>query len=297
MKHRPILLPLFGGESIANAIHEAFDYSLGDITLHQFPDGETMVRIHSCVQDQDVIVIANLDHPNNKLLPLLFTAETARDLGAKKIGLVAPYLPYMRQDKQFHGGEGISSVYFARLVSTYFDGLVTIDPHLHRWHDLNDIYTIPAKALHATDTIAAWIKTHVPDAILMGPDAESSQWVSEIAHKIDAPFLILDKERQGDHSVKVSTPNIALYQNHSPVLVDDIISTGVTMMETVSHLKALEMKPPVCIGIHALFSDDAYENLQKTGAKIITCNTILHASNGIDLKGNLVHAVGAIFEA
>lgn len=296
MKQSPILFTLFGSEHFAKAIHQELGYDLGNISLHQFPDEETSVKINSSVQDRDVILIASIEHPNSKLLPLLFSAETARSLGANKIGLIAPYLPYMRQDRQFHFGESITSKYFANLISNYFDGLITIDPHLHRWPSLSDLYTIPAKTLHATQNISTWIKTKVTNPILIGPDAESSQWVSEIARKIDAPFLILEKQRKGDNRVEASMPDIGTYKNYTPILVDDIISTAATMVETVKHLRSLKLKAPTCIGIHALFSGNAYEALLKAGAgRVVTCNTVLHISNEIDVKDIIIETINTMF--
>ncbi|OGV44370.1 MAG: phosphoribosylpyrophosphate synthetase [Legionellales bacterium RIFCSPHIGHO2_12_FULL_42_9] len=298
MKQSPIVFALFGSDHLAHAIHQELGYDIGKITLHQFPDEEVAINIESLVEDRDAILIANLEYPNSKLLPILFAAETVRELGAKKIGLIAPYLPYMRQDKQFQLGESITSKYFAKLISTYFEGLLTIDPHLHRWHSLNDIYSIPAKALHAIEPISSWIKINVPNAILIGPDIESTQWVSEIAKKTDSPFLILEKIRKGDRLVEVSIPTIGLYQNHTPVLVDDIISTAATMIETINHLKSLKMKAPICIGVHALFSGNAYDDLLKAGPdKIVTCNTIVHASNEIDLKDLMIQSIDTMFNA
>lgn len=296
MKQPPILFSLFGGSHFTNAVHQALGYDIGEITLHQFPDEETVIKVDSLVQDREVLIIACLEKPNSKLLPLLFAAETIRALGSQKVGLIAPYLPYMRQDKQFHSGESITSQYFAKVISNYFDGLLTIDPHLHRWHSLSDIYSIPAKALHATDSISQWIKKNVPNPILIGPDAESSQWVSEIAQKIDAPCLILDKVRKGDNLVETSMPNVELYKKNTPILVDDIISTAGTMIETVIHLKSLSMRAPVCIGVHALFSGNAYEELLKAGAgQIITCNTIAHSSNGIDMNELIINSINTLF--
>ena len=90
-------------------------------------------------------------------------------------------------------------------------------------------------------------------------------------------------------------PNVELYQNCTPILVDDIISTAATMIETVNHLKLLKMKPPICIGIHALFSGHAYEDLLKTSANIVTANTIAHVSNQIDLKDMIIQSIDSIF--
>lgn len=289
MKKTPILFPLFGYATLANKIHDKLHYAIGKITQHTFPDGETVVQIDSNVAECDIVFITSLDKPNPKFLPLIFSAETARDLGAKKITLIAPYLSYMRQDKQFQQGEGITSKYFARIISQHFDDLITVDPHLHRWHSLSDIYSIPTQILHATDDIARWISQNILNPVLMGPDVESAQWVGEIAKKSNIPFLILEKIRKGDRSVEISIPNIERYSQATPILVDDIISTGMTMMETVKHLRALNMKPPVCIGIHGVFADNAYQNLLALGVeKIVTCNTIEHVSNGIDMSNEII---------
>lgn len=285
MKQSPVIFSLFANSCIANKIHQALGYELGNLSIHQFPDEEILVRIDSDVKEREIIFVASIDRPNAKLFSLIAAAETVKALGAKNIKLIAPYLPYMRQDKSFHSGEGITSTYFAKLISGYFDELITIDPHLHRWKSLNDIYTISTKVLHATDPIAQWIKQNVVNPLIIGPDMESEQWVSEIAKNINASFFILEKTRKEDRDVEISFPSMELYQHHTPVLVDDIISTAVTMIQTVKHLKSLNMKSPLCIGVHAIFAGNAYDDLINAGTeKIITCNTIFHHSNKIDIS-------------
>lgn len=296
MSQTPIIFSLFGYDYFADKIHEKLNYEIGKMTQHQFPDEETVIQIDTDINDRDIIFIASLDKPNTKILPLIFAAQTARALGAKKIILIAPYLAYMRQDKQFEKGQGITSQYFAKLISTYFDHLITLDPHLHRWHALSDIYSIPTTLLHATQNIADWINQHIANPVLMGPDGESAQWVEEIAKKAKAPFLISQKIRAGDRSVEISIPNISTYQNATPVLIDDIISTAMTMIGTVKHLKSLKMNPAICIGVHAIFADNAYDDLLSSSVEsILTCNTILHQSNVIDVSDNIIDALENIF--
>lgn len=296
MSQTPILFSLFRYDYFANKIHEKLGYEIGKITQHQFPDEETVIQIDTDVNGRDIIFITSLDKPNTKILPLIFAAQTARTLGAKKIHLITPYLAYMRQDKQFEAGQGITSQYFAKLIAAYFDHLITIDPHLHRWHTLSDIYSIPTTLLHATHNIADWISQHITNPILIGPDGESAQWVEEIAKKAKVPFLISQKIRAGDRSVEISIPNISTYQNATPILIDDIISTAMTMIGTVKHLKALKMNPAVCIGVHAIFADNAYDDLLSTQIQsIVTCNTILHESNVIDVSDIIIDALKNIF--
>lgn len=289
---KPIIFSLFNNDFFADAIKKYCDYEIGEMVLHQFPDEETYIKINSDIRNRKVVFVGSLDYPNEKLLPLLFAAKTARDLEAKEIGLVAPYLAYMRQDKQFNPGEGVTSKYFASLLSQYFDWLITVDPHLHRLHSLNEIYSIPTFVLHAIDPIADWIKNHVEKPILIGPDKESEQWVANIAQKANAPFTVLEKIRISDRMVEVSLPQIEQYKNHIPVLIDDIISTARTMIETLKHLKNLQMKPPICIGVHAVFAGNSYEDLLAAGAsKVVTCNTIKHVSNMIDLSDVITNAL------
>lgn len=279
------MFALPGNEMLANNIAIAIQADLGDIEIRNFPDGETYVRILTRVEDRDVVVVCTLHQPDAKLLPLLFLCNLLKDLKVKSICLVAPYLAYMRQDKQFNQGEAVTSEYFARLLSSLVDRLITIDPHLHRRISMKEIYSIPCEVLHANGLISQWVKKNIPDALLIGPDSESEQWVSEVAKNAGVPFIVLQKIRHGDRNVDVSVPNIEKYKDCTPVLVDDIISTARTMIETVKHLKKAGMKPPVCIGIHPVFAENAYLALVNSGiGKVITCNTILHESNGIDIS-------------
>lgn len=264
----------------------------GFVTLRRFPDGETYVRLESPVRDRDVAVICTLDRPDDKLLPLFFLAATARDLGATRVGLVAPYLAYMRQDRRFTDGEGVTSGYFASLLSRSFDWLVTVDPHLHRRASLAEIYSIPATVVHAAPRVAEWIRATLPKPLLVGPDSESQQWVDAVASMAGAPSIVLEKVRRGDRDVSVAVPEVGRWRDHTPVLVDDIISTARTMIETVGHLHRAGMAPPVCIGVHPVFAGAAHEELLAAGAaRVVTCNTIPHVSNGIDLSGEVARAI------
>lgn len=284
-KHDIIVFALPGNEGMTEALVKRLDAEKGEATLRRFPDGESYIRIHSELKDKCVVLICTLNQPDEKLLPLYFLSKTAKSLGARCVCLVTPYLAYMRQDKVFHEGEGVTSEYFGGLISSFADSLITIDPHLHRRSSLSKLYTIPNKVLHAADNISAWIKENIKNPVFIGPDTESEQWVSEVAANADAPFIVLEKVRHGDRSVEVSIPNLELYGDHTPVLVDDIISTAQTMIQTVKHLKNAGMKAPVCIGVHGVFAGNAYQDLlDAEAAQIVTCNTIPHPSNQIDLS-------------
>ncbi len=292
---KTIIFSFPGNESLSESIIAGMDGEKGNFTLRQFPDGESYVRVLSEVEGKDVCVVCALHQPDSKILPLLFLCNELRDLKVKSIGLITPYLAYMRQDKQFNPGEALTSKYFAKLLSSSVDSLITIDPHLHRRVSMKEIYSIPCEVLHANELISDWIKKNIPDAIIIGPDSESEQWVSEVAKNANVPFTVLQKIRKGDRDVEVSVPHIEKYKKLTPVLVDDIISTARTMIETVKQLKNAGMKPPVCIGVHAVFSGSAYQDLNTSGvSRIVTCNTIKHSSNGIDVSEMIVSVLKTI---
>ena len=287
-----VLFTLAGNQEIADSLIRKLNLEVGHFDLRNFPDGETYIRIQTPVKGKKIILVCTLNQPDNKLLPLYFLAKALKEQGAKQVCLLAPYLAYMRQDKVFKYGEAVTARYFAQLISGFVDSLVTVDPHLHRISRLEEVYSIPTKVLHASQPIADWIKTNIKKPVLVGPDIESHQWVSEVASLAQLPFFVLEKTRTGDRQVEISKPNVQNYTDHTPVLIDDIISTARTMMQTVRRLLEAGMVAPVCVGVHAVFADNAYQDLMATGAgKIATCNTILHPSNEIDLSDLLINAL------
>ena len=282
---KTILFSLPGNQELTAQLAKKMNAEIGECKLRKFPDGESYTRILSDVKGKCVVMVCTLHEPDEKLLPLYFLSHTAKSLGAMCTCLVAPYLAYMRQDKVFHEGEGVTSTYFGKLISGFADSITTIDPHLHRISSLGEVYDIPNRVIHAADAISKYIKENIHNPVLIGPDSESEQWVSDVAKKAGVPFTVLQKVRHGDRDVEVSVPDVEKYKESTPVLVDDIISTARTMIETTEHLKNAGMKPAICIGIHAVFSENAYQDLWDAYVEnIITCNTIPHESNGIDLS-------------
>jgi ribose-phosphate pyrophosphokinase len=280
---KPLIIPLSGGELLAGKLAAALNGDLGELEARRFPDGEAYLRLKTSPKNRSVVIVCTLDRPDDKVLPLLFAAATARDLGAARVGLVAPYLAYMRQDTRFNEGEAVTSAQFAHLLSSAFDWLVTVDPHLHRYRELSEIYRIPAVALHAAPLLADWIKAQVPHPLLMGPDAESEQWVAAVATRAEAPHVVLHKQRFGDRDVQVTVPSLAQWSDRTPVLIDDIISSARTMIETTRGLVAAGVPRPVCVAVHALFSDESYQSLKEVVLRVATTNTVLHETNAIDI--------------
>lgn len=278
-----LLISMPGNERLTAGLAEQLDCETGELNTRQFPDGETYLRFNTDLNKRSVAIVCTLAHPNEKILPLIFAAATARELGASKLGLVAPYLAYMRQDRRFNPGEAVTSRQMAHLISEAFDWMVTVDPHLHRYSDLSEIYSIPTRVVHAAPLISRWIKANIVKPLIIGPDGESEQWVAAVASDAEAPYCVLEKVRHGDREVQITLRNLDAWQGHAAVLVDDIISSGRTMIEAVHLLAVQGWSAPVCIAVHGLFADDSDVLLAGAGARVVTTNSVGAGRSEIDI--------------
>lgn len=288
----PLFFALPGNAGVAERLATALSGEVGSLTLRDFPDGESYVRVDTSPESRDVVIVCTLARPNDKVLPLLFLADTVRTLGARRVGFVAPYLAYMRQDARFHPGEALTSRAFATLLSRATDWLVTVDPHLHRLATLRAVYTVPAIAVHVAAELGRWIAENVEFPLIIGPDEESRQWADGIAAAADAPSTVLAKVRRGDADVVESIPALGVHRSRTPVLVDDIISTGQTMIAALRHLRDQGAPAAQCVAVHAVFASGAHDALKAAGAsRVVTTNTIAHETNAIDIVPALAGAL------
>lgn len=293
---RRVVLALPGNQAAAARLAVPLCAEIGQADVRRFPDGESYVCLQTPVRDAEVAIVCTLDRPDEKVLPLLWLAIAAREGGARRVGLVAPYLGYMRQDGIFHPGEILAAQHFAELLTRYFDWLVAVDPHLHRIPALSDIYGIPAIAVPAAPAVAAWVQDHVDAPLLVGPDDESRHQVEHVARLCGAPWTVLHKTRHDAWNVEVTAIGTDLGSGRTPVLVDDIISTGRTMIAAAEQLRQAGLPRPLCVAVHAVFTADAYSELTAVAADVLTCDTIDHPSNRIELTEPVAEAISTMFD-
>jgi ribose-phosphate pyrophosphokinase len=272
-----------GNEAFAGRLAAAAGARLGRVETHTYPGGETAVRLLDDPKGLSVALVCTLAQANQAFLPLVFAADACRDLGASEVMLIAPYLAYMRQDARFRDGEAITSRTFARLVSSSFDRLITVDPHLHRYHALSEIYSIPAFALSAAAPMAEWIASEVPSPLIVGPDSESEQWAAQIGAAVGAPHVAFSKVRRGDRDVRVTAPDLSAWRGLQPVLIDDIATSGGTLIAAAEALEAQGLSRPVCVVVHGMFTEEGQAGLARAVERIISTDSVPHATNAITL--------------
>lgn len=278
--------------ALAKSVAKRIKAPYSELFVDHFPDGELRIKFNDDISGAHVIIIDSLlPNPNESLMELVFAVHTAKDLGASKVTAVAPYLAYMRQDKRFHPGECVSAHVMAKLLSAA-NHVIAIDPHLHRIKRLQDIFTCKATSLTADPVFADYIhKTH-PNAIIMGPDGESSQWAKTIADRIRQESIILSKKRYTATKVRtiIHAPP-AHFKGRDVVIVDDIISTGNTMIEPIKQLKKFGARKITCICVHGVFAKNALQRLKKLGAQVISTNTIENPAAKIDVASLIANAL------
>jgi ribose-phosphate pyrophosphokinase len=280
-----LILPFPNDLALGQYLARKHRSELGTIDWHRFPDQESLITLQGDCRQRDVIIVCTLSSPDMRAMPLYFAAMTARELGARSLGLLAPYLGYMRQDHRFAPGQSRNAYCFGNLLSSTFDWLAAVDPHLHRIRKLDEIYSIPARTIHSLPAISEWIRSNVADPLLIGPDAESAQWVEPVAATLAAPCIVLNKLRHGDCDVSVSALDPESLRGRHPVVLDDIASSGQTMLEVLKQLARLRALPATCIAVHSLLSDAAENALRAAGAdRIVSTNTVAHSTNAIDVN-------------
>ncbi len=291
---QPGLLLAFDDESAqAGALAAALGVPLALVQRHRFPDGESRLQLPPELP-AELLLLRGLHQPNHKLVELLIAAPAARALGARRIVLVAPYLAYMRQDIAFNPGEAVSQRHVAALLASQVDGLITVDPHLHRIASLAEV--MPGcrnRALSAAPLLGAWVAGRVPRALLLGPDEEAVQWVAAagIAHGLD--HAVCHKQRFGDREVRVALPAVD-FHGRAVVLMDDVASTGRTLAEaTAAVLMAGAASVDVAV-THGLFVGDALAQLQAAGVRHVwSSDAVPHATAVVPIAGLLADAVRA----
>lgn len=289
-----IIIICSGSETIGKKIAKKLNLPFSKLNTQKFPDGELDVSFEKQIKNKSIYIVQNFQNSktlnlNDKILETLFAIHTARDLKAKKIYLVAPYFPYFRGDKRFKKEECISIEVMSQLFSVC-DKIFCVAPHLHRIKNIKQILKKGEKINVDLPIVEYLKKQKLKDPVFVGPDMESHQWVVNVAKAFNKKPVIALKERKSARKVVVSLPSNIDLKDKELIIIDDIISTGHTMIENINQLKRYKPKKIYLIGIHGIFVENALEKLQKD-CKVISTNTLLNKVALIDVSDEIVKKI------
>jgi ribose-phosphate pyrophosphokinase len=286
-----LVLALPGSETGARDLAAELGWPCEPVRRHRFPDGEARITLPAALPGR-VVLFSSLHDPDAKLVSLMLAAETARELGAAELVLVAPYLCYMRQDMAFEPGQAVSQRIVGRFLGRMFDAVLTVDPHLHRIERLSQaVPAARAQALSAAPEIGRFVLAQGLRPLILGPDEESLPWVRAAAEQGGLPHAVCRKVRLGDRAVEISLPEVPL-RGRAVVLVDDIASTGRTLARCASLVLAAGAASVDVAVTHALFAGDALEAMRTAGVhRVWSTDAVPHESNRIPLAPLLARAL------
>jgi ribose-phosphate pyrophosphokinase len=291
--NRPAIHALPAAIKDAERLASRLGVPLHPIDVHSFPDGELRVTVGQT--SATTIVYAPLDQPNDKLLALLFAAEAFRREGARRLVLTAPYLCYMRQDAAFHKGEAINQRVIGPLLAGSFDRVITVDAHLHRTKRIEDVFPgIESDDLSAMPALADTLLGSglSRETVIVGPDEESRPCVGDLAARLELKHVVGRKSRRGDRSVEIAFDDPGLFTGRPVLLVDDIVSSGGTLIACTKALLAAGATAVDAVVTHALFSPQMAQAFRDAGVRSIRSTTsVPHPTNAIALDGVLADAL------
>lgn len=261
-----------------------------EVSVRRFPDGESLVRVARTADT--ALLYRSLDSPNEKILELVLAASALRDGGTRKLILVVPYLAYMRQDRAFRTGEAVSQRVIGKLLADHCDGLITIDPHLHRVHSLAAVMAgIQAVSISAAPALSAALDK-ADNPLLVGPDGESEQWVQALARQARLDYLLGRKSRRGDRDVELGIPDASRAKGRKVVLIDDLISSGATLKAAARLLREAGALSLEVMATHCLATPRDLAELRGEGiGSIRSTETVAGPTASIGIAGLLANAI------
>jgi ribose-phosphate pyrophosphokinase len=265
-------------EGLAAKVAGELGTKAGALELRRFPDGEKYVRILTDVKGQDVAVIQSIHHtPDEYLFEYLLLADALKDLGAKSVTAYIPYFAYARQDERFKTGEALSFKTVTKLIEAVgTDVVYTIDMHQHRVLKSSEVFRIPSHNLSAMPLLADHIQKAggLEDPLVIGPDAEAEQWAKLAAERLRTDHDVFTKKRLGDAHVEVR-PRSSNANGRDVLIVDDIISTGGTIVEAVKILQSQGARHIQVACTHPILAPGALEKIKGTGVeRIVGTDTV-----------------------
>ena len=283
----PSLLSGTANPRLADAVAAELGVEPAACAVERFPDGEVSVEIQASVRDRDVVIVQPTSPPPDPhLLELLAMADAARRAGARRITAVVPYFAYARSDSRHGRRVPLLARLVADLVETAgVDELVTVDPHTVQ---LEGFFRIPMHGLTAVPVLAAAVRPLVgAGAVVVSPDAGRLKMASAYAEQLDTRLAVLHKRRLTGTEVEAVglTGDV---RGRNCILIDDMISTGGTLVEAARALGDAGAAPEfIAVATHGLLMDDALEKLAAAGiVRVLVTDSVArrHGPGGAEVQ-------------
>ncbi|MEK3784884.1 MULTISPECIES: ribose-phosphate diphosphokinase [Paenibacillus] len=278
-------LRIFSGSSnpeLAASICDKLGVELGRIKLSRFKSGEVYVHYEESIRNCDVFLVQSLAHPINELfVELLVMIDAAKRASARTINIVVPYYGYARQERKAAPREPISAKMLADVLTTVgATRVVTLDLHAAA---IQGFFNIPVDHLTALDLISEHLCSQsLERPVVVSPDAGRASMAEKLANQLDSPFAIMIKKRPA-HNESVITHVIGDVEGRTPIIIEDLIDTGTTIVNVVESLRERGSQPVIVCATHGLFSGGALDKLNHPFIReIVVTDSIKLSAEGME---------------
>jgi ribose-phosphate pyrophosphokinase len=264
-----IIVPGPASQSLGKKIAEILDTRVVPVNVKVFPDGEYALRFEGDISGDEVIVVQTTGPPQGKhVMELLLMLDAAKDLGAKKVTAVVPYLAFSRQDKRFLGGEAVSAETVVKLIEACgVDRFVTVNIHSEK---ILKKFNVPTENLSAITLLAEYFQSRgLNGAFSLSPDKGAVGLVEEAERVLGGEYGWLRKERDrytGEIQVEEKSLDV---KGRDVIVFDDIISTGGTTARAIEMLKSQGARRVYAACVHPLLIGEAITKIVNSGAEEI----------------------------
>lgn len=288
-----IIVPLFNAQELARKISIKSDKQCAGVEMRKFPDREIYFRIDTDVKDKDIIIVqSGYPGPNHAIMETLLAAETCRELGAKSITLVMAYMPYARQDKRFKPGEAFSIQVVSKLLqSVGVTKLITVDAHNMPEYGEKTLFGLKQLNITGGKVLVEHImqKHKLGSAYLLSPDLRAGSLVKEAASVKGATYSALKKTRKGDF--EVSMEGELDVKGKDVIILDDIVSTGNTMLLALDKAKKAGAAHVYLAAVHGIFGWGSLEKLKKAADDVVSTDSIVNEAECVSLAGEIAKVI------
>lgn len=302
---------IIGGSSsqdLAASVARELGEKLCYVETRKFPDGERYLRISESVENEEVTVIQSTGYPQDEnLMELIFMIANLKDLGAKKVRVVVPYMGYARQEKRFNPGETISAKIVCEMIeSAGADEFITFNIHEKC---VLDFFNIPARNISAMPDIADYLnkkffKEEDAKPLIIAPDKGAYGFAQEISEIIGCDCTYLTKVRLGPDKVETkivdvrcdseseNTVNVDSVKGMHAIIVDDIIATGGTIVNAINILKQYGASSVDVCCVHPILTNNGATRIYAAGAnKIIGTNSLSSDTSRVSIASSIADAL------
>lgn len=291
---KKIIIPCSNATELAAALSTELKCETAQFEYRKFPDNEIYFRIDTDLKGTEAIIVqSGFPNPNDSLVELILAIDSCKTKKAKSITAVVPYFPYARQDKVFKPGEAFSLQVIAKILKNLgIKRMVTFDAHFHeKEFGKYKLFGLNGINLSAGPILAEYIKNKfdLGNLHIISPDLGASELVKNAAKKTNSTFSSIEKKRTGDYQVEMSGKLDVSGKN--VLVLDDIISTGGTMLKAIDLCKQNGAEKVFCAATHGLFVKESLEKLKNVSDYLVASDSIKNEVSEVSLAKEIARVL------